>query len=135
MMRDHRANRHGIYCEACGETWPCETHRLRELVRNMSAASQLTIEREQQLVNQISLLKRQKQRPAEKPYLGRRDLLALVPLSMSSIDTMEKTGEFPSRFVLSPTVKVCWKRSEVIAFLDKMSKQRVHPVRRRRKKR
>jgi predicted DNA-binding transcriptional regulator AlpA len=70
-------------------------------------------------------------RPAVLPavareYLSRRDLLALVPLSMSTIDALEKTGQFPSRFVLTPTNKVCWKRHEVIRFLEQRAAKRVH---------
>ncbi len=61
-----------------------------------------------------------------REYLDRRELLALVPLSMSSIDALEKVGEFPSRFVLSPTVKVCWKRRKVIQFLEQRAAKRVH---------
>ena len=61
-----------------------------------------------------------------REYLDRRELLALVPLSMSSIDSLEKAGAFPSRFVLSPTVKVCWKRREVIQFLEQRAAKRVH---------
>ena len=61
-----------------------------------------------------------------RDYLSRRDLLALVPLSMSSIDTLEKAGQFPSRFVLSPTNKVCWKRHEVIRFLEQRAAKRLH---------
>jgi prophage regulatory protein len=64
---------------------------------------------------------------APREYLSRRELLQLVPLSMSSIDALEKAGEFPSRFVLSPTTKVCWKRREVIRFLEqRAAKRRVH---------
>jgi predicted DNA-binding transcriptional regulator AlpA len=61
-----------------------------------------------------------------REYLSRRDLLALVPLSMSTIDTLEKAGQFPSRFVLTPTNKVCWKRQEVIRFLEQRASKRVH---------
>ena len=61
-----------------------------------------------------------------RDYLSRRDLLALVPLSMSSIDALEKAGLFPSRFVLTPTNKVCWKRHEVIRFLEQRAAKRVH---------
>ena len=67
---------------------------------------------------------------AAREYLSRRELLALVPLSMSSIDTLEKAGEFPSRFVLSPTTKVCWKRREVIRFLEQRAAKRVHTMQR-----
>ena len=62
----------------------------------------------------------------QRDYLSRRDLLALVPLSMSTIDTLEKAGQFPSRFVLTPTNKVCWKRHEVIRFLEQRAAKRVH---------
>ena len=65
-----------------------------------------------------------------REYLSRRELLALVPLSMSSIDSLEKAGEFPSRFVLSPTTKVCWKRREVIRFLEQRADKRVHTMHR-----
>jgi predicted DNA-binding transcriptional regulator AlpA len=64
-----------------------------------------------------------------REYLSRRELLELVPLSMSSIDSLEKAGQFPSRFVLSPTTKVCWKRREVIRFLEQRAAKRVHAVR------
>ena len=64
--------------------------------------------------------------PWARDYLGRRELLAVVPLSMSSIDTLEKNGNFPSRFVLSPTVKVCWRRQEVEKWLAERARTRVH---------
>ena len=64
--------------------------------------------------------------PVARDYLGRRELLALVPLSMSSIDALEKMGKFPSRFVLSPTVKVCWRRQEVEKWLAERARRRVH---------
>jgi predicted DNA-binding transcriptional regulator AlpA len=62
----------------------------------------------------------------ERQYLTRRELLALVPLSMSSIDSLEKAGSFPSRFVLAPTVKVCWKRAEIERWLAERARTRVH---------
>ena len=64
--------------------------------------------------------------PWAREYLSRRELLALVPLSMSSIDALEKKSEFPSRFVLSPTVKVCWRRQEVEKWLAERARRRVH---------
>jgi predicted DNA-binding transcriptional regulator AlpA len=64
-----------------------------------------------------------------REYLSRRELLALVPLSMSSIDALEKAGLFPSRFILTPTTKVCWKRREVIQFLEQRAAERVHAAR------
>lgn len=33
-----------------------------------------------------------------KGALGKKELLAVVPVSMSTIDRMEKNGEFPKRF-------------------------------------
>ena len=69
--------------------------------------------------------------PTQAPpeYLNRRELLGLVPLCMSSIDTLEKAGIFPSRFVLSPTTRVAWKRKEVVQFLEQRAAKRVHAVR------
>jgi predicted DNA-binding transcriptional regulator AlpA len=64
-----------------------------------------------------------------REYLSRRELLAMVPLSMSSIDSLEKAGLFPSRFVLAPTTKVCWKRREVLRFLEQRAANRVHGAR------
>ena len=68
--------------------------------------------------------------PVAPDYLGRHEMLALVPLSMSSIDTLEKKGKFPSRFVLSPTVKVCWRRREVEKWLAERARKRVHTAQR-----
>ena len=59
-------------------------------------------------------------------YLTRAELLALVPLSMSSIDNLEKAGVFPSRFRIEPTTRVAWKRKEVERFMDQRSRKRVH---------
>jgi predicted DNA-binding transcriptional regulator AlpA len=68
--------------------------------------------------------------PSQAPpeYLNRQELLALVPLSMSTIDKLEKAGIFPSRFVLSPTTRVAWKRREVVRFLERRAAKRVHAV-------
>ena len=75
--------------------------------------------------------RRRASRPAAAhEYLSRRELLELVPLSMSSIDTLEKAGEFPSRFILAPTTKVCWKRREIIRFLEQRAAKRVHTMHR-----
>ena len=59
-------------------------------------------------------------------YLVRHELLALVPLSMSTIDSLERRGLFPSRFKLVPTTRVAWKRREVVRFIEQRAKQRVH---------
>jgi predicted DNA-binding transcriptional regulator AlpA len=50
----------------------------------------------------------------------------LVPLSMSTIDALEKGGVFPSRFRLEPTTRVAWKRREVEKWLAQRACKRVH---------
>lgn len=71
--------------------------------------------------------KRQRRpRPPGGEYLDRAELLALVPLSMSSIDTLEKQGVFPSRFRLEPTTRVAWKRREIEKFMATRAARRVH---------
>lgn len=47
-----------------------------------------------------------------KGALGKKELLAVVPVSMSTIDRMEKNGEFPKRFWI--TDKRCARNSEEI---------------------
>jgi predicted DNA-binding transcriptional regulator AlpA len=71
---------------------------------------------------------RRKPKPRGPPsdYMDRHELLATVPLSMSTIDELEKRRIFPSRFILEPTVKVAWKRGEVIKFMEQRAKRRVH---------
>jgi predicted DNA-binding transcriptional regulator AlpA len=65
------------------------------------------------------------QQPRAPPdYLNRRDLLALVPLSMSSIDELEKRGIFLKRFRIEPLNRVIWKRREVVRFMERRAKQR-----------
>jgi predicted DNA-binding transcriptional regulator AlpA len=61
-----------------------------------------------------------------RDYLNRVELLTLVPLSMSSIDNLEKGGVFPSRFRLEPTTRVAWKRREVEKWLAERACKRVH---------
>jgi predicted DNA-binding transcriptional regulator AlpA len=63
---------------------------------------------------------------ALREYLRRRELLALCPLSMASIDALERKGFFPQRIVLSPTTRVVWRRSEVEKFLEDRAKRRVN---------
>jgi prophage regulatory protein len=60
------------------------------------------------------------------PYIDKRTLVAIVPLSMTTIDRLEKAGIFPSRFILQPTKKVCWKRREIERFMEKRAAERVH---------
>ena len=46
-----------------------------------------------------------------KGALGKKELLAVVPLSWSTIDRMERAGEFPKRWYI--TDKRCaWNRDE-----------------------
>jgi predicted DNA-binding transcriptional regulator AlpA len=65
---------------------------------------------------------------ARRDYIGKRELRAIVPLSMTSIDRLEKKGAFPSRFVLSPTIKGAWKRREIEKWLAHRANKRVHNV-------
>jgi predicted DNA-binding transcriptional regulator AlpA len=62
--------------------------------------------------------------PIPRDYLTRHELLAMVPLGMTSIDGLEKKGIFPSRFKLEPTSRVAWPRREVEAFLRLRAKRR-----------
>ena len=47
----------------------------------------------------------------------KEELIKLVPLSFYAIDKLEKDGDFPKRFSLTPRV-VAWNRDEVEAWLD-----------------
>ena len=49
--------------------------------------------------------------------LRKEELIKLVPLSFYAIDKLEKDGDFPKRFSLTPRV-VAWNRDEVEAWLD-----------------
>ncbi|HHS9689869.1 TPA: helix-turn-helix transcriptional regulator [Klebsiella michiganensis] len=52
-----------------------------------------------------------------KGALGKKELLAVVPLSMSTIDRLEKNGQFPKRWYI--TDKRCaWTKEEVEKWLD-----------------
>jgi prophage regulatory protein len=59
-----------------------------------------------------------------REYLRRRELLAVVPLSMASIDALEKKGIFPARIVMTPTTRVVWRRREVERFLEERARNR-----------
>lgn len=53
-----------------------------------------------------------------KGALDKKKLLAVVPLSMSTIDRLEKNGQFPKRWYI--TDKRCaWNADEVDMWLDK----------------
>ena len=57
-----------------------------------------------------------------KGALGKKELLAVVPLSWSTIDRMERAGEFPKRWYI--TDKRCaWNRDEVERWLDERQQQ------------
>jgi predicted DNA-binding transcriptional regulator AlpA len=60
----------------------------------------------------------------ESPFIGRRELLTLVPHSMSTIDRLEAQGKFPKRIRLEPTIRVAWLRREITAHLRHLSKRR-----------
>jgi predicted DNA-binding transcriptional regulator AlpA len=62
--------------------------------------------------------------PTQRDYLTRHELLAMMPLGMSSIDQLEKKGIFPKRFRLEPLQRVAWPRREVEAFLRLRAKRR-----------
>ena len=72
---------------------------------------------------------RHRRSPPPQPtreYLTRRDLLALVPLSMSAIDNLERADLFPKRIRLVPTTRVCWRRKEVERFMEQRAAKRMH---------
>lgn len=49
--------------------------------------------------------------------LRKEELIKLVPLSFYAIDKLEKDGDFPKRFSLTPRI-VAWNRDEVESWLD-----------------
>ncbi|MQK22370.1 AlpA family phage regulatory protein [Escherichia coli] len=52
-----------------------------------------------------------------KGAFGKKELLSVVPLSMSTIDRLEKNGQFPKRWYI--TDKRCaWTQEEVEKWLD-----------------
>jgi prophage regulatory protein len=53
--------------------------------------------------------------------LRRRELRLIVPLADSNIFEMERRGEFPRRFNLSPRC-VVWRLDEVVAWLEERQK-------------
>lgn len=57
-----------------------------------------------------------------KGALGKKELLAVVPLSWSTIDRLEKNGEFPKRWYI--TDKRCaWTQEKVEQWLDKRKEE------------
>ena len=53
-----------------------------------------------------------------KGALGKKELLAVVPLSLSTIDRLEEEGEFPKRFYITDR-RCAWNQDEVEQWLDK----------------
>ncbi|MEG1213540.1 MAG: AlpA family phage regulatory protein [Leclercia sp.] len=53
-----------------------------------------------------------------KGALGKKELLAVVPLSMSTIDRLEKKGLFPKRWYITDK-RATWTKEEVEMWLDK----------------
>ena len=53
-----------------------------------------------------------------KQFINKKSLLRIVPLSERTILDMEKRGEFPRRFAITPRM-VAWDLQEVEAWMDK----------------
>lgn len=53
-----------------------------------------------------------------KGALGKKELLAVVPLSWSTIDRLEQAGEFPKRWYITDR-RCAWTKEEVESWLDK----------------
>ncbi|HHU2814380.1 AlpA family phage regulatory protein [Escherichia coli] len=56
-----------------------------------------------------------------KGAIGKKDLVKMVPVSMSTIDSLEKRGEFPKRWFITDK-RVVWNRDEVEQWLDERKK-------------
>ena len=52
-----------------------------------------------------------------KGAMGKKELLAAVPLSWSTIDRMERDGQFPQRFWITDR-RCAWNQEEVETWLD-----------------
>nr|DAR21305.1 MAG TPA: regulatory protein [Caudoviricetes sp.] len=52
-----------------------------------------------------------------KGAFGKKQLLAVVPLSWSTIDRLEQAGEFPARFWITDR-RCAWDKSEIEGWLD-----------------
>ncbi|MBC3249417.1 hypothetical protein BFS14_03640 [Serratia fonticola] len=52
-----------------------------------------------------------------KAAIGKQQLLAMVPLSWSTIEALEKAGEFPERFRITPQ-RVAWNQDQIEQWLD-----------------
>lgn len=56
-----------------------------------------------------------------KGALGKKKLLEVVPLSWSTIDRLERDGEFPKRWYITDG-RVAWTQEEVEKWLDERRK-------------
>lgn len=55
---------------------------------------------------------------AKSPLVNKQELRGLVPASPSTVDRLERRGEFPRRMTLTPGSRaVFWRRHEVEAWL------------------
>lgn len=61
-----------------------------------------------------------------KQLINRKRLLSIIPLSERTILDMEKRGEFPRRFAITPRM-VAWDLQEVEAWMDKCKAAGVLP--------
>ncbi|MEK0207575.1 AlpA family phage regulatory protein [Klebsiella michiganensis] len=52
-----------------------------------------------------------------KKAFGRKELLLVVPLSMSTIDRLEHKGQFPKRFYITDG-RCAWDGDEITQWLD-----------------
>ncbi|HBS7092402.1 MULTISPECIES: helix-turn-helix transcriptional regulator [Klebsiella/Raoultella group] len=52
-----------------------------------------------------------------KKALGKKELLVIVPLSMSTIDRLEHKGQFPKRFYITDG-RCAWDGDEIEQWLD-----------------
>jgi predicted DNA-binding transcriptional regulator AlpA len=119
----------GIGTEPAGASQETECNKFEPPVDGFSGAQAVAgVPRWSPSPGEPRRKRRRSRPPAQGPpdYLNRVELLALVPLSMSSIDNLEKGGVFPSRFRLEPTTRVAWKRREVEKWLAKRAAKRVH---------
>lgn len=65
-------------------------------------------------------------RSESKQLINRKRLLSIVPLSERTILDMEKRGEFPRRFAITPRM-VAWDLQEIEAWMDKCKAAGVLP--------
>jgi prophage regulatory protein len=62
-----------------------------------------------------------------KTLINRKRLLHIIPLSERTILDMEKRGEFPRRFAISPRL-VAWDLQEVEQWIDDRKAASIQPV-------